>query len=185
MSIERIKQKIFDETDVRRQAIRQQYEQKIAELKKQTEEEIAKIHQTFVAKSQSETKSILERATTEAELEQKKQILTTKWEIINNIFEQVAQKFPQLPEYIDILKRVIEANTSDKNSEVIITPADRAKLKPQFPNIKFIESSTIKGGVIIKSGKTELNFSLDANLRLLKDELIIELAKILFRPESL
>lgn len=180
MSIERIRQKIFDETEVRCQEIRQYYEQKIAELKKQTDEEIAKIYQTYEHRSKNDAKSILERATTEAELEQKKQILKAKWEIINNVFDTVTEKFSRLPEYVDILKKVIEKNFGKGDGEVIITPTDRAKIRAQFPNIKFTESSTIKGGLIIRSDKTEMNFSLDATLHFLKDELINELAKILF-----
>lgn len=179
MGIERITKKILDEAEARKQEIAHQYEPKIFALKKQTEIEIKAIEQNFAQRQEMETQSILERAITEAYLEQKKQLLAEKWKIINEIFDTAAQKFVLLPCYPQILKYLIELR-NEKNSEIIIAQNDALKLRELFPNHKFTETSTIKGGVIIKSAKIEKNFSLDATLKLLQDELIIELAKILF-----
>ncbi|MEO0115164.1 MAG: V-type ATP synthase subunit E [candidate division WOR-3 bacterium] len=180
MSLEKIKQKILDEAEIKRQEIINQYEAKIAEIKKKTDAEIKNIYQTAEQQSKIEAQSILDRTATEAKLEQRKLLLKAKWEIIDNIFATAERRFLELPEYLTLLKDLITRHTSEENCEVIINPDDKAQIANQFPNVRLIEDPTIKGGIIIRTGRTEMNFTLDALLCRLKEELIIELAKILF-----
>jgi V/A-type H+-transporting ATPase subunit E len=180
MSIERITKKILEDAENRAQEIKVQYEKKLAEVKRLTNEESEKIRTENEKRIKNEYQSIRERAATVANLEQKKKTLAAKWEVIDNIFDSAAKKFLSLPEYPDIIVKLIEANTEEGNSEIILSQTDLSKIKPRIEDAKFAESIPIKGGVIIRSGNVEKNFSLDATLTLLKDELIIELAKILF-----
>ncbi|MDH5187183.1 MAG: V-type ATP synthase subunit E family protein [candidate division WOR-3 bacterium] len=180
MSVERITKKIIEDVEKQVQKIANDYEQKIADLKQKTKEEVEKIRIETENRIKYESQSIRERATTLANLEQKKKVLAAKWEVINEVFDSAAKKFLTLPEYTDIVSKLIEANTGDENSEVILSQSDLNRIKERLPKVKFTEPKSLIGGVIIRSEKIEKNFSLDAALKILKDELIIDLAKILF-----
>ncbi len=180
MSVDRITKRIIDDVENQVKKIKDEYLQKINELKQKTKDEIEKKRIETENKIKYESQSILERATTLANLDKKKRILTTKWEIINDVFDSVAKKFLTNSDYSKLITHLIEINTDKENSEVILTMSDINQIKGNLPNIKFIESKFLKGGVIIRSEKIENNFSLDATLNILKDELIINLAKILF-----
>ncbi len=180
MSVERIKQRIIDDVENQVRKIKDNYMQKITGLKQKTKDEVDKIRIEIENKIKYESQSILERASTLANLDKKKRILTTKWEIINNVFDLVAKKFLTHSDYSKFISQLIEVNTGKENSEVILAKSDINQMKGNLPNVKFIESKSLKGGVIIRSDKIEKNFSLAATLNILKDELIIDLAKILF-----
>lgn len=180
MSVERITQKIIEDVQDQVKRITSDYEQKIADLRKGTRDEIDKKRSETEQRIKYETQMIKERALTLVTLEQKKRILAAQWEVINDVFTAAAKKFQTLPEYDELVTKLIEVHSGDGNSEVILTQSDLNRLKGRLPKVKFSEPQAIKGGVIIRSGQVEKNFSLDATLKILKDELIIDLAKILF-----
>jgi vacuolar-type H+-ATPase subunit E/Vma4 len=180
MSVERITKRIIDDVENQVKKIRDDYEHKINELKQKSNEAIERIRIETENKIKYESQSILERATTLANLDKKKKILAKKWEIINDVFDSVAKKFLTHSDYSKLVTQLIEIHTDKENSEVILSKSDINRMKGNLPNVKFTESKFLKGGVIIRSEKIEKNFSLDATLNILKDELIIDLAKILF-----
>lgn len=184
MSVERITKRIIDDVENQVKKIRDDYEHKINEVKQKSNEEIEKIRIETENKIKYESQSILERVTTLANLDKKKKILSTKWEIINHVFDSVAKKFLTQPDYANLITQLIKINTDNENPEIILAEPDIARFKGNLPNVKFIESKSIKGGIIIRSGKIEKNFSLGATLNILKDELVIDLAKILFETSG-
>ena len=181
MSVERITKKIIEDVESQVKKITDDYDQKITELKQKKKEEVERIRIETENKIKYESQSILERATTLANLDKNKIILAAKWEIINGVFDSVTTKLLSLPEYYELVTKLIKVNTGEGNSEVVLSKSDLNRIKEQFPKVKFTEPRSIKGGVIIRSEKIEKNFSLDATLNVLKDELIIDLTKILFK----
>jgi V/A-type H+-transporting ATPase subunit E len=151
----------------------------------------------LLAAGEVRSKGILNRAVSAAEKESKQQLLATKQKMISKAFDIALQKLIALPEneYIDLLSR-LAANASTTGSETLVLSSrdlnaygDRilkganeilAKAGKKDSLNLYIEAGSFESGLMLKSGKVETNCTLDAILRVSKEDLSPEVALALF-----
>ncbi|MEO0019347.1 MAG: V-type ATP synthase subunit E [candidate division WOR-3 bacterium] len=181
MGTKELVDKILADARERVAAIDAEREKEIKEIEerlKQTEERLIREQRERVEKRVG---VILENAKSKARLEAKKILLEAKWRVIEKICERARDAILKNPEYVAILKRLLE-KYAGADATVHLSENDRARFGSQL-GTKLGEPVPISGGAIIRKGKEEIDLSLDSILNLAKEELITELAQTLF-PEG-
>lgn len=128
-----------------------------------------------------------------AELEGRKQLLSVKQQLISEAFAKALDSLLHLPteEYVSLLTNLV-ANAAAGNEELLFSEKDRDAYGEQVTaaaNQKLgkngkltlaAETRPIQGGVILKQGDIEVNCSLETQVRMMKEELALEIAAVLF-----
>ena len=139
----------------------------------------------------------VERITSMAELEAKKQLLAQKQELVSRAFDQALKKLAGLPEeqYVSMLAGFAAKGAATGNEQLIFSQRDRAavgkkvcvaaneKLTAQGKpaNLTMAEQARpMAGGVIVTDGSIDINFSLEALVASGRDEMTAQVARILF-----
>ena len=140
---------------------------------------------------------ISRRIASTADQEAKLQILTTKQYMISQVFDQAMQKLLTLPEeeYVNLLARLAAGASSDGSEEIIFSSKDLnafgsrvlesanqllAEAGKKSNLTLSAETGNFDGGLLLRSGKVETNCTLDAILRLSKEDLASEVTAVLF-----
>ncbi|MHC4690688.1 MAG: V-type ATP synthase subunit E family protein [Planctomycetota bacterium] len=124
-----------------------------------------------------------------------KQMLAEKRKILNEVFETARKQFKELSdqEYIEIILKLMLVAVETGDEEIVID-SDESRINHKLVkeinrklgtgykgNLKLSEQKgNIEAGFILKRGKIKNNVSLDVLISQAKNELEIELAKILF-----
>lgn len=150
---------------------------------------------------------IIDGARREAEMERRQKVtaavlraradlLQAKQTIIAGVIERAIQSVLSAAkeEYMAILLSQIMRVRGDENAELILSGADRRKLGEELVEkanrvdgkakggLIALSQSTrdIAGGFILKTGDREINFSLDARIESVREEIEEEVARIMF-----
>ncbi len=179
MSIEKLTSTIIETAQKQAQEINNKYQAEIKKIEDSTQTEIQKLTQEneeFISRQKSLVQT---RIISNAELTAKQQILQTKRQIIDNVFTKAKQRFLESENYGNFLKKIISQHCDDK-TELFIAGRDKDRIQKLIPNLKYSISDSLFGGVIIRRGRIELNFSIDKIFESLKNDLIIDLSTLLF-----
>lgn len=128
-----------------------------------------------------------------AELEGRKQLLSIKQQLISEAFAKALNSLLNLPaeEYVALLTN-LAASAAQGNEELLFSAKDREayggqvvaaanqKLGKKGKLTLAAETRPIQGGVILKQGDIEVNCSLETQVRMMKEELALEIAAVLF-----
>jgi V/A-type H+/Na+-transporting ATPase subunit E len=195
--IERIKEKILQDSEARASSM-------LIEAKKQAEEIIEKAN----AKAEQKAEEIKKKASAEAaeklkisnsmlELEMRKDILSTKQQLIEEVFQKALDSLSKMDsnEYEDVLFKLIVSASESGEEEIMLSKQDKSRLPADFSNklnqalvqagkkgnMKISdEARDILGGFVLKAEGVEVNYSFEALLRMDRDEIEPEVAAILF-----
>ncbi|MDP4109371.1 MAG: V-type ATP synthase subunit E, partial [Bacillota bacterium] len=145
-----------------------------------------------------QAKERVRRAVSSLELEARKNLLAKKQELITVAFDAAFDNIMKLPEdrYVAFLCRLACEASLTGNEEVVLSPADRSRFgkqvvigansllgqaKKSAALTLSQEMRPINGGLVLKSGDTEVNCTLDTIVRLIKNDLAFDVAKVLFQ----
>lgn len=195
--VEKIKEKILQDSEAKASSI-------IVDAKKQVEQIIEEAN----AKAAKKAEEIHKKASMDAadrlrinnsmlELEMRKEILSTKQQIIEEVFQKSLESLSQMndSEYEAMLQKLIVDAVETGEEEILLSKQDKARLSADFSNkvnqtlnqigkkgnLKFSdESRAIIGGFVLKTKGVEVNYSFEALLRMYRDEIEPEVAAILF-----
>jgi V/A-type H+-transporting ATPase subunit E len=144
-----------------------------------------------------QSKEILRRAASAADQEAKQQLLSTKQKMISRAFSIAMQKLFALPEndYIDFLARLAANSSTTGNEEIILSSKDLnayGERVLQSANQRLAndgkkdsltlsaEAGSFNGGLMLRAGRVETNCTMDAIMRLSKEDLAPNIATVLF-----
>ncbi len=113
----------------------------------------------------------------EARLSARRELLLAKHASIKNCLELAAKALTNSGEYTGLLDRIVKA-ASAEDVEILISENDRGRL--EYPWAKKSSTVEIQGGVILRGRSKDANFSIDAAYEALGENLVLELARILF-----
>ncbi|MDK2991201.1 MAG: V/A-type H+/Na+-transporting ATPase subunit [Clostridiales bacterium] len=155
------------------------------------------IESSILNKAESDAAEVKRRMHMAAQLRMRKDILAVKQEMIDKAFEQALQRIEAMDaeHYSQYIKRWILSSDIDGDEEIIISAADRGRITPEFIasinealkadgkiGSMFLseEHRDIRGGFILKKGGIEMNSSVEALVRMDRDELESDIAQTLF-----
>jgi len=171
--------KIIADAEERAKAIqteRAEQEHQIAERLKETEARLRAESEELLRKR---TAAILENSRSRAELEKKKLLLAVKWRIIGQVCEEAKKAVLTSPDYPETLNRLIARYARGEEVVIHLSPQDTAEYGKKL-KAKLGEPMPIAGGLVIRTRDAEFDLSLDSLLNIAKDELITQLARLLF-----
>ena len=197
MTIKDISEKIISDARIQADKIISQAEDNANNMIKKGKKEADNNKKIILYKYNQEASLIKSKILTEANLEAKKNILSEKQKIIENVFNKASESILKLDDkaYRNIIKKMILDNTETGDETIFIDHSDRKKISESFIDdinkelkskgrkgeLKLSTSYLpIQGGVVIGSGKIRKNISLGFLLKVIREELEIQISKDLF-----
>lgn len=178
MGTSELVEKILADGKQRVAAIAAERDRAIAETRKRSAAEVTVIESDSAERSRRECDAILERARSRARLEKRNAVLAARWQMLDRAAQRAQEKIVADHGYADSIIRLVKKHARPESVASLSEPDTRsfgAKL-----GTKLGEPLSITGGVMIRTGKVGLNFSLDVALLELRDELARDLSQILF-----
>ena len=179
MGTNELVEKILADGKARVAAIATERDRTVAEARKRSAAEVAAIESDFAERSRRECDAILERTRSRARLEMRNAVLAARWQVLDRAVGRAQEKVLADPGYADSIVRLVKEHAGPESVASLSEPDTRsfgAKM-----GTKVGEPAPIAGGVMIRTGKEELNFSLGEALSALRDELARDLSQILFK----
>lgn len=195
--MEKIKERILE--DARREADKiirgaEKEAQNILDHAKKTARQRKK---ALYEKAQKDSQEARRKTLAMAELEMRKGLLAVKQKMVDTAFERALEKLRNLEgkDYENMIMGMMEKAVETGNEEIILSPNDLKKFKPEFlstvnqrlskkgikSNLKIAEETrNIQGGFILKGKGVEVNNSFESIIRMERDEIESQVAAILF-----
>lgn len=158
-----------------------------AEASKKAAEEAAEI----ISKGKADAGERKLRLGGVSELEARKTLLAEKQKMIDLAFENAKAKLLALPaeKYAELLASLATSAAEGASGEIILSEKDRSEVgavlleKLGKDNALTISRETreIGGGLVLRSGATEVNCSFDAIIKGLRETMASEIAAVLFK----
>lgn len=197
MSLKDIKEKILLDASQVKNRIWEDAKIKIEGIKKQESKENETIEYSILEKYKQEAELKEKKIITEARLNAKKDLLSEKQTIINNIFSETLKRIIEFDDkkYLSLIENLILENVEIGDETVYLGNQERdsinqefitkinGKLKKQSKRGELTISKNrlpIVGGVIIGTGQIKKNASLEVVLEKTKDEMETRLNHFLF-----
>lgn len=195
--VEKIKEKILQDSETKADQI-------LADAKKQADKIIDNANVKAAAKAEelrkqaaAEAAEKLKISNSMLELEMRKEMLSTKQLIIEEVFQNALNSLSNIGsnEYEAIIQKLIIDAAESGNEEILLSMQDKKRLSADFiskvnqalvqagknGNLKLSdETRNISGGFVLKAEGAELNYSFEALLKMYRDEIEPEVAAILF-----
>ncbi len=131
--------------------------------------------------AQTEDGRIRREILTDARLQARKEILTARHELINKTLDTATQKFTKSKGYASLLARIVAEQGS--RTQVLLSASD-CKRFAKSAWAKKADEAPIQGGVILRTPRKDLNFSINAAFEALGEELTLQIAGILSSNEK-
>ncbi|MBD3286828.1 hypothetical protein GF359_09365 [candidate division WOR-3 bacterium] len=177
MAADKVSAKIAADARQRIKDIEADYEKQKAEAKKEAEQYAERYEKETKVLAAEEAARTERGILSEARLSARRIMLQRKHELIEETLDKAVKKFTSSKKYRNLLAKIIKVKPKD--AEVFLSPADKKRFGSQSWAKKACEID-IKGGVVLRGKAFDVNFSLDAAFNALKEDLNLELSKILF-----
>lgn len=185
MALQDILEKIKKEADSGIEKVNAEHKSRIKELEAEYKSLKDNSAKEAEATAKIEVEKIKEKATMEAEIEAKNALLSAKREVLNQVLEQAVESLSKAENYSEIIADMLKKVELE---EAEIVPAKnredetRKAISASGKHFRLADHATnIPGGIIIKSGKIEIDNSFDTIVKQeLRHVLEIELNKLLF-----
>lgn len=176
-------------------AIRKEGDEKKRELLDAARKEAEARCEELRAQSEAESRALLERGASGADLLSRRMLLEAKQEILLQLFNKAKESIYSMEaaEYFDLLKRIISSRALPKKGEIILSQKDKERLPAEFekelnallPRSRKLtiseETREFRGGCVLLYGGVEENCSIEALFEAGKEEIIDHMQPILFR----
>ena len=179
MGTNELVEKILADGKARVAAIAAERDRAVADTRKRSAAEVAVIESDSAERSRRDCDAILERARSQARLHHRNAVLAARWQVLDRAVGRALEKVLADPGYADSIVRLVKQHAGPE-SVASLSEADTRSFGKNLGTMVG-EPLPIAGGVMIRTGKEELNFSLAEALSALRDELARDLSQILFQ----
>jgi V/A-type H+-transporting ATPase subunit E len=198
MNAEQVVQKILAEAKAEAEKIVNDAKAKVAEQGDQLDTQIAEFEDKTAQLAKEAAEDKLQRMLAGARMDNGKQFLAAKGEILNDIFEQSKKAVNDLSDerYLAWVTAAMKQAVESGDEEVIIGKDEKRidesfisrvnqQLGAGFKGNLTLSSqrADISGGFILARGKVQVNASTDVMIENLKESMQIELSQMLFDNE--
>ena len=195
--VEKITERILAEANEAADNAKSEAEAKAKEILEEFEGKAKQNYEQLVANGRIEAAAAAERKVRTAKLQAKKDILGTKQEFIDRAYTIAQESILALPEdeYVSLLaKKACEASVSGEEA-VILNEDDRSALGQKVVEaanallaaagkkaslVLSDETANIIGGLFLKQNDVSVNCSIDSIIGTFREDMDIEIAKVLF-----
>jgi len=196
MGLEDIIKKIEAKASQKVEKMRQEAIEERGKIIEEAEEEAERVKKDIVEGFKREAEAEKRQRIIRVRMEERKKLLELKREIMDRLFGQAKGQLTNLSreEYLNLLKKSLLSHIDSQDEEIVISPRDKKwieedLLKELRESLKektkkelrlFPELNGEERGFILKRGGIQVNCTFSALFALLKDQLEIEVARMLF-----
>ncbi|MFX1554897.1 MAG: V-type ATP synthase subunit E [Promethearchaeota archaeon] len=201
MSLEAIVDKILKDARDRTSQVEGESRAKIQSIQSQCEETVRALQEASRKRAERLAEDQRRKLLSMAELDIRKEVLALKQEMIETAFEKAISQLLEGDEgrYLALVKKLILDADLEGDEEVILNQRDRETMGDVLIgelNKSFLkaakkgelrlspETRSIRGGVILRKGRKEVNCSVESIIYSKRDELETTVARILFLEEK-
>ncbi|MEO0142127.1 MAG: hypothetical protein ABIL70_06910 [candidate division WOR-3 bacterium] len=185
--MQNVVEKILERAREEAEEILKRYKLEAEKIKQDYENRISFERQRFVQEIEDLKKRETLRSIAKEKLAQNKKLTKEMEEEINGVIKEAVTRLTKDRRYLDFLKELI-INSQESEGELFLSTNDLKKygsaiekfIKKENLNFKITGDDDMIGGIIIKRGKNTYLGSIDVIVELIRDELKIEIARILF-----
>ena len=178
MGTNELVEKILADGKARVAAIGEERDRAVAETQERAAAEVAAVEADCAEQTRIAYDAVIERARSRARIEKRNAVLAARWQTLDRVVKRAEEKVLGDPGYADFVTRVVK-KYARPDSVVSLSEADTRAFGARV-GAKLGEPVPISGGVMIRSGKEELNFALGEALLSLRDDLARDLSQTLF-----
>jgi V/A-type H+-transporting ATPase subunit E len=189
MGIEDIKNKILEDAKNQKKEILAEARRKAEEITKEGQRNAEKRKENIISQAKEEASDEFHRLLTIEKLDSRKKQLTEKQKAIEEAFEKSLGKLAHHPRYDAILEKML-IKAAKGGEELLLSPRDHDRLGNGFISrinkqiegtiTLATETRDIQGGFILRTTDMEINESFEEKIRSLRDEIEVEVARMLF-----
>lgn len=193
----RLQRRILDDAEKEASRIKDAAQAKAEEILKEASAKAEVRYSEIMSAAQKERETRKQRLITLARLDGRRMLLAAKDQALQDVFAEAmnAMVSSYRQRYRDFLRELLAATATYDVQEVIFNERDRSELasglvsevqdllKRQGRNVRIDvsqETRPIRGGFLLRSGNIEINCSIEAIFQNKRDELIPEVAGVLF-----
>jgi len=151
----------------------------IAETQARVAAEVAAVESESAERSRRECAAILERARGRARLDKRNAVLAARWQVLDLVARRAQEKLLADPGYADAIIQLVKKH-GRPDSVVRLSETDSRSFGARLGKT-LGQPAPIAGGLLLQTGKEELNFSLAETLSDLREELAGDLSQVLFQ----
>jgi len=180
-NLENLTKKILDDASHKASNIIEEAETKSQELLNVNINEANNDKDIMLDKAKRESILAKERIISNAELKARNDKLSAKQEVVDKVFNMAKDRFNNIgeEEFINFVKNNIK-NLSLKGTEVLIVP-ERFLEKAKLTGMRVSGEEFINSGFLLKDNDLIFNYSFEALVDFLRENLEIEVAQMLFK----
>lgn len=191
--LDKIIERIKKNSEINCDSILNDAEKQADELRAASEAKSKADVERIAAETDRKSKEIIDSAHSGSELEEKKEILSAKVEIIDSVIDQVSQTLKDLPDekYFDAIYKLAGKYARPEDGVMLLSKKDLDRLPADFEKTlnSQLEQGSIKvskdprdldGGFVLSYGGIEINCSFAALIKESEDDIKDELSRILF-----
>ena len=196
-NIEKILERIEADAAAQIERINLEADENCAQIRAEFDEKAASICSEILDNAQKEAVRKAERRDSTAQLDARKYTLDIKQQVIKDVFDKAADSIVSLPdkEYTELMAQLIAKASESGTEEVVFSASDRERAgQAAVTRANELLSSAgktgeltlservgdIRGGFILVRGRIEINCGVDVLVGSYKDDLTMDIAKILF-----
>ena len=174
-------------------AILAQAEQQCAEIREGYERKAKDAYAEKIRAGVKANQDRLESVERLARMEGRKSVLALKQDMVSKSFDLAVDKLVNLPEdqYVALLAKLAAQASVTGDEQVVLNARDREKVGPavvaaanaQLSDGKLTlsdETGAFRGGLLLRRGSIEANYTVELLVELCRGEMAAELAKVLF-----
>ncbi|TDT50937.1 V-type ATP synthase subunit E [Fonticella tunisiensis] len=195
--IENLKSRILRDSEEQARQIENEARARADEIVKSAKLRAEEILEEFKAKAERDGRDRRDRIIARAQLDLRNAVLAAKQEAIDKVLNTAIRKiqFMSVEEYTNFIERLLLSNIETGDEEVIFSENDKNRIDPDLLKRvnKKLQSEGKKGqlkisgevrnissGFILKREGLEVNCSIEAQIRALRDSLQGDIANLLF-----
>lgn len=197
MSLEKIVERINEEAQNTSEQILREARNKEKEIIELAHKEAGKRADEIIKKGEEKSNAVKKHILAQTQLEQRKEILKTKQELLNCLYQKIFKEIRLLPTgaYQNLIKKIILNTVESGEGELFISSHDKERITDEFilklnkelkkrkvkGELKLSpEPVNIEGGFILRQGKIEIDNSFNILSKVVREETEEEVARILF-----
>lgn len=200
MSLEKILEKIEENTEKKVSDIINDAQARADEIREKAKGEVTRYSKERIVQAREQAVRTAQREKASLLMELRQRELQKKQALIDDVFTEVERKILQQSEksYIEFLKKNVLEAVETGTEEIIVSRADSHKISEKFlqdvnrtlrqqgkrGELRLSqETRDMRGGFILKQEHVEVNHSLEEILHRIRQEKEQEVASILFREQ--
>ncbi len=148
--------------------------------------EANKIKEKVIEDAKEEAEVLKKRLQTEVDLKVRDEKILAKRQVLNKAFETAKDRLKNIDgdRYLSYLKNSLN-NINLKGTELLIVPEKfNSLVRESLDNVNVSQNESVESGFIIKDGNIIINHSFESLIDFMKEDLEVEIAKILFEEKG-